>query len=272
MSDVKYYPIDEKSARIAHEMNSMRPFAKGRATAEYQADVDHAAALAAKRKSFVDPMYHDKIDGLLDTYARKLADNMNMGFDIDARMPSILIAGGGNFQARKKEKQNAARDRNMREYNEIKGLLHKIESTGTGGISSDDPNALDKLKLKLASLENQQEHMKATNKRERGQYKAWELSNNNANIRRIRERIVELERRAENPLQGWKFDGGEVVANADDNRLQILFEGKPDEALRRELKHRGFRWAPSVGAWQRQLTNNAIYAAREVLTASGNEG
>ena len=49
----------------------------------------------------------------LDTYARKLAANMNHGYEIDARVPSILIAGGSNFPVRKKEKQNAARDSNM---------------------------------------------------------------------------------------------------------------------------------------------------------------
>ena len=31
--------------------------------------------------------------------------------------------------------------------------------------------------------------------------------------------------------------------------------------LFRSLKSNGFRWAPSVGAWQRQLTDNAIRAA-----------
>ena len=49
-------------------------------------------------------MYHEKIDSLLDTYARKLAANMNKGYEIDARVPSILIAGGSNFPTRKKEK------------------------------------------------------------------------------------------------------------------------------------------------------------------------
>lgn len=32
------------------------------------------------------------------------------------------------------------------------------------------------------------------------------------------------------------FDGGEVVANAEANRLQIIFADKPDEALRGLLK------------------------------------
>ena len=35
----------------------------------------------------------------------------------------------------------------------------------------------------------------------------------------------------------------------------------PDADTRAELKSSGFRWAPSVGAWQRQLTDNAIRAA-----------
>ena len=66
------------------------------------------------------------------SYARKLAENMNNGFVIDARVPSVLIAGPANFPARKKEKQNAARDRNMEEWKKIQGLLDRIKSTGTG--------------------------------------------------------------------------------------------------------------------------------------------
>ena len=94
-------------------------------------------------------MYHEKNDSLLDTYARKLAANMNKGYEIDARVPSILIAGGSNFPTRKKEKQNAARDSNYREWQDIQGLLDKIRSTGMGGISADDPQAVQKLEKKL---------------------------------------------------------------------------------------------------------------------------
>ncbi len=47
------------------------------------------------------------INGLLDAYARKLAANMNKGYEITARVPSIIIAGGSNFPVRKKEKQSA---------------------------------------------------------------------------------------------------------------------------------------------------------------------
>ncbi len=88
-------------------------------------------------------MYHEKIDHLLDTYARKLAENMNQGFAIDARVPSVLIAGPSNFPVGKKEKQNRARDSNMEEWRHIQGLLDKIRSTGMGGISADDPAAIE---------------------------------------------------------------------------------------------------------------------------------
>lgn len=292
-----YYPINEDAARRAKNMNSFSDYKEGSATASYRKAVDEAAALAERQKARVDPMYHEKIDRLLDLYARKLAENMNAGFSIDARCPSILISGGSNFPVRKKEKQNAARDRNMAEWRRIQGLLDKIKSVGTGGISSDDPQALAKLEAKLEKLEKHQELMKAANAairmkdKEKGDkrlaelgytpeeiaelrapdfagrigYPAYALQNNNANIRRIRERVEELKKRQAEPApEGWEFDGGQVVVNTDENRLQIIFDGKPDADLRAELKSNGFRWAPSQGAWQRQLTDNAFRAARRI--------
>ena len=54
-------------------MNSFSDYKPGSATAEYRHYVDKAFALAQEQKKRVDPMYHEKIDSLLDTYARKLA-------------------------------------------------------------------------------------------------------------------------------------------------------------------------------------------------------
>ena len=293
---MSYYTINEEAARRANDMNSFRDYKAGSATAEYRRMVDAATELAERQKQRVDPMYHEKIDRLLETYCRKLAENMNASYSIEARCPSILISGGGNFPVRKKEKQNAARDRNLEEWNYIQGLLDKIRSVGTGGISSDDPQAVEKLEAKLATLEKHQEMMKAANAAIRMKdpakgdaklaelgytpediaklrapdfcgrigYPAYELQNNNANIRRIRGRIAELKKRTENTPEGWEFDGGRVVVNTAENRLQIIFDGKPDADIRTELKGEGFRWAPSQGAWQRQLTDNAMRAARRL--------
>ena len=83
-----YYPINETLARQANMMNSHYEYKAGSATAEYHAMVDEAAAIAEKQKARTDPMYHEKIDRLLDTYARKLADNFNENFEIQTRCPS----------------------------------------------------------------------------------------------------------------------------------------------------------------------------------------
>ena len=290
-----YYSINEGAARRAKEMNSFSDYKPGSATAEYRHYVDEAFALAQEQKKRVDPMYHEKIDSLLDTYARKLAANMNHGYEIDARVPSILIAGGSNFPVRQKEKQNAARDSNMQEWQYIQGLLDKIRSTGMGGIRQDDPQAIPKLQKKLAGLEKAQETMKAVNAYyrkhgtldgcphlspenienlkadmasgwhyEKKPFQSWELSNNNAEIRRVRQRIESLTRANEVAYVGWEFDGGHVEANRDQGRLQVFFDGKPEADARQQLKEHGFRWAPSVGAWQRLLNDNAYRASDRI--------
>ena len=290
-----YYSINEGAARRAKEMNSFSDYQPGSATAEYRHYVDKAFALAQEQKKRVDPMYHEKIDSLLDTYARKLAANMNHGYEIDARVPSILIAGGSNFPVRKKEKQNAARDSNMQEWQYIQGLLDKIRRTGMGGIRQDDPQAIPKLQKKLAGLEKAQETMKAVNAYyrkhdtldgcphlspeslenlkadmasgwhyEKKPFQSWELSNNNAEIRRVRQRIESLTRANEVAYVGWEFDGGHVEANRDQGRLQVFFDGKPEADARQQLKENGFRWAPSVGAWQRLLNDNAYRASDRI--------
>lgn len=291
----KYYPINEDAARRAQEMVSFRDYVPGSKTAEYRRMVDHAASLADQQKRRVDPMYHDKIDALLDSYARLLAENMNESSRIGCMCPSVMIAGPAKFPVKKKERQNAADRANMKKFEEIQDILRKIRAVGTGGISADDPLAIEKLRKKLEGLEKVQATMKAVNAYyrkhgtldgcpdltdeqrakiydhwERGWYPgipfaSYELSNNNANIRRLQKRIEELEKRqTEAAPEGWTFDGGEVVINADINRLQIVLDDRPDEAMKQALKGHGFRWAPSQKAWQRQLTDNAIQAAKIV--------
>lgn len=294
-----YYTINEDAAKRAKNANSFFDYVPGSATAHYRADVDKAAAIAEKQKARVDPMYHEKIDGLLDKYARELADVINQRNTIDARVPSVMIAGGSNFPVAAKNKQNAARERNDARYNEVQDILRKIKSVGMGGIMSDDKDALAKLTAKLEKLEAHQALMKAANAavrmkdtakgnaklRELGYtddeirqlrtpdfcgrvgYPDYEMKNNNANIRRIKERIAGLEKEAQRAAENTgpvKGDGYELVENTDLGRIQFVFDGKPDDDTRALLKENGFRWAPSQGAWQRMLNDNGRSAAERV--------
>jgi len=160
-------------------------------------------------------------------------------------------------------------------------------------ISSSDPNALEKLIAKKEKCEQAQETMKNVNAHwrktgsclgapditeeqakkiddriynarypwDRVPFSDYALKNNNAEIRRLDKRISEISRNKEVGFAGWTFDGGRVEVNTDLNRLQILFLEKPSEGQRAQMKANGFKWAPSQGAWQRQLNDNAMYAA-----------
>lgn len=99
---------------------------------------------------------------------------------------------------------------------------------------------------------------------------SYALSNDTAEIKRIKDRIAKIEKlkaEADNPAENKypQVDGVEVVENAEAMRIQLKFDGKPDETTRNILKSNGFRWSPSFGAWQRQLTSNGIYSTKKVL-------
>jgi len=288
-----YYPIDEDLARRARESYSYSEYKPGSASADYRAMVDEVTRLAEEHKRRVDPVYHAKIDYWVDLYARKLAANLNRSHEIDTRCPSVMIAGPSRFPVRRKEKQNAAMRKNLAEYQDIQRIKEKIQRLGTGGISADDPDAPEKLAQKLATLKQTQTLMKNVNawyrqhktldscpllsEEARAELKhgmaqdwrsnpvpfaAWQLSNNNANIKRIEERIASLAGKTE--FAGWTFAGGRAEINEGENRLQLFFDGKPPQEQRNILKQNGFKWAPSQGAWQRQLTCNAIYACDRI--------
>lgn len=289
----KYYLIDEAAAKRAKEMSSYSSYQEGSATESYRESVDRAVQIGEEQKRQVDACFHEKIDYLVDLYARKLAGNLNEGYRIQGKVPSVLIAGGAGVQRGKKEKQMEAAWKNNQSWQEIQGILDKIRSTGEGGISADRENALALLEEKLKVREARQERMKEVNafyrkhqtlegcealteaqSHERMQfmedigqqkpYPTYVLANNSAEIRRLRKRIGELREDREAGFRGWEFAGGRAVANKEYNRLQLIFDEKPSLEQRGLLRRAGFHWASSAGAWQRQLNWNAIRAAQRL--------
>jgi hypothetical protein len=102
-------------------------------------------------------------------------------------------------------------------------------------------------------------------------FPAYALQNNNANIRRVRQRLNDAKclatKVAAAPETVTEEIHGEIilVRDLEDNRLRLIFPGKPDTSTRTILKKNGFRWSPSNMAWQRQLTNSAEHAAKRVI-------
>jgi hypothetical protein len=166
---------------------------------------------------------------------------------------------------------------------------------GRHGISSDDPNALEKLRKKLWELELLQQSMKDVNaiiRREKtteGRVKAlvalghepglaprllepdyagrigfkeYQLTNNSTNIRRIKDRIAELEKTALREDKVEITDKYSYREDTTENRIMFRFDGRPNEDIRVLLKGRGFKWSPTRNAWVRQWTDNALSAAR----------
>lgn len=92
----------------------------------------------------------------------------------------------------------------------------------------------------------------------------YSLTNNNAEIRRLRDRVEMLQQKVNkigsDVQTSFDFERFTIELNFEADRLQIIFNGKPDEATRSILKSNGYKWSPNAGAWQRKLTNNAIWS------------
>lgn len=298
MSDRKYFPINEGSARTAHNMMSMRDYAEGSTTAGYRSAVDKAYDIAdkvAEKK----PEEAERAYRLAERYSKKMAEYHNKESSIGMMCPSVMISGAGNFPVKKKERQVAAWQKNHEFYQYVQGILEKIENIlyGREIIKSDDERAVEKLEEKLEDLKETQERMKAANKairmkdteagddalREMGYseeaikqlrepdycgrlgYPGYLLTNNNANIHRVEERLNRLKEVKEKGSSEQEFGTFKVVENTEAMRYQIIFDGKPDAEVRTLLKSNGFKWAPSQGAWQRQITTNGKYALNRAV-------
>jgi len=62
-----------------------------------------------------------------------------------------------------------------------------------------------------------------------------------------------------------QFGEIELWADYPEERVKLLFPGKPSEGTRELLKSSGWNWSPTNGAWQRRLTANAMAAGKAII-------
>ena len=133
-------------------------------------------------------------------------------------------------------------------------------------ISSDDPQAIEKLQARIEELEKAKVEVKAR------PHEWYELQYLNADIRRAKNRIKEIQELEELQFEDITFTGGKAILNRDINRLQLLFDTKPDEEIRTLLKGHGFKWSRYEQAWQRLYNRNGIYAVKYVIEKINERG
>jgi hypothetical protein len=166
-------------------------------------------------------------------------------------------------------------------------------------ISSDDPEAAEKIQAKIRDLERQIgmagrinaalrkhrknpadarpeleamglrpatiEHALKPDYRGRVGVPKFTTTNAQSEIRRLRYRLDRLEEAGKKQASAKPISMGDVRIEQEDNRVRIFYPGKPDEEIRRKLKSHGFKWSPTTGAWQRLWSEGAIYQAKRIV-------
>lgn len=169
----------------------------------------------------------------------------------------------------------------------------------SGAIMAGDDNAVERLKAEIAVLEDRQERMKAVNKILRSKklsdeekrkqvfellpklsepaflemsnprysyyksgFQGFELTNNGANMRRLKDRLVAIERAKATEDQVLDKPWGRVEVCHADNRVRVFHDETPEADIRKYLKSNGFRWTPSLTCWQAYINDRSLNIAK----------
>lgn len=220
-----------------------------------------------------------------------------------SRCLSSMITGPAKFPVARAEKaskrEHVLGEEVLNFVAKIRKLIDKEKNPHKHSISSDAVNAIELLKDKLGKLKANHELMKEFNKIVRKKltdeerlkqliactgkdaefinkmlvpnvfgrigFESFELTNNNATIKNTEARIKELEAKQGRETKETIIECVRVVENTEENRIQLFFDGKPEQKIITLLKSRGMKWSPRSGCWQRMLNNNGIYAVKQIL-------
>lgn len=224
-----------------------------------------------------------------ERYITKYKEWVRILFDKHSRILSAMITGPARFPTRRNEKANNSYDSTTKEFNEwrersLKAIARRIEEAKPAEQKEAEEwervqnmidnhflptNLYNKLETiarngKVELIKKAIDYIKELNeKRTRpiftSRHKFWKLAEVAQNS------IAKKEASESKNSVEIEFEGGKIVKNFSEDRLQIIFPGKPDYETITKLKSNGFRWSPRFMAWQRQLTDNSYYACARVV-------
>lgn len=222
-----------------------------------------------------------------------------------SRCISAMITGPANFPTRRNQKRNDIEHKRMGELihfreRALRAITRNLRPD-LAPIMAGDADAIERLQDKLETLERRQLRMKAINAAHKAFQKkpeslldadlseqekdtiraykpaySWEphpfapfqLTNNGATIRQTKARIEQLTKAKATPDKSFDCAGDIRVDDCPaDNRVRVFFPGKPDAEVRSKLKSCGFRWSPTIGAWQAYRNHNAMQCAQSFVWA-----
>ena len=232
----------------------------------------------------------------LEEYTEKYISLYSSWMNALGRCISPFIAGPSGFNYKRAKKyndyENSAREK-LNEWSEkvVRRLNRPVKLTGWDEI--------ERLQNKIDTLTEMQEKMKAANAIIRKKiadvekvddlqdlgftekqavqllevpkygfskgFPSWKLTNNNAVIRSTTERMNRLIKIANSEDKSYDIEGGTIELCNSEERVRIIFDERPGREMIDKLKHGGFHWSPSNGAWQRQTTGNAKWAVKQLF-------
>lgn len=294
--------IPQSLALAAHSGTSFVPEKRAeQVRSEYestlQADYEGFKANALKGGTL------DLLDSEFARYRQGYREHYTAWLRSKSRCMSTMIAGPSNFPSSRMAKRNDVEHKrceafiNFRER--AKAAIIRNLRPDLRPIMSGDANATERLDEKIQKAEALQERMRAANAAIRKHKKAgaeaqiralvelgfnaaiaakllepdfcgrigfadYQLTNNNANIRRMKERLQTVSRNQAQESTEAEGENARLEDSPADNRVRLYFPGKPSEAVRSDLKSSGFRWSPTIGAWQAYRNYRTLETAKRV--------
>lgn len=280
----------ERKAQIAHNWLSFSPEKRGT-----QMINDYSEELESDIKEL---QSQDITEETINDYKARYERLFSSYLSAKGNCFSTMITGGSGVNLRKHEKTKRSEERHyqiFREWRERakKAIVRKAKPQTTY------LSELDRYKAQLEGMRKNHELMKEANKMiskakkegkdispqimefigcskfdsEWAMKYGFGLANNNASMKRVEDMIKLLEKKEElknndEAKKEYIFEGGILKLNYEIDRIQIIFDSKPNFETLNKWKQNGlnsYNYSPSNNAWQRKITPNAIFAVKQLF-------